>query len=96
LWSKQQFRRSGSPKTSAEGFFERLLNAGIKKVVDVRLHNTSQLAGFAKADDLAYLLRKIGAFNTCTIHCSHRRTRCSKRTERKMATGARTKSDFCR
>jgi uncharacterized protein YeaO (DUF488 family) len=27
----------------------------------VRLHNTSQLAGFAKADDLAYLLKKIGA-----------------------------------
>ena len=32
----------------------------VKKVVDVRLHNTSQLSGFAKADDLAYLLKKIG------------------------------------
>lgn len=50
----------GFTKTTAEGFFERLLNAGVKKLVDVRLHNTSQLAGFAKADDLAYLLRKIG------------------------------------
>jgi uncharacterized protein (DUF488 family) len=50
----------GFTKSTAEGFFERLLNAGVKKVVDVRLHNTSQLAGFAKADDLAYLLRKIG------------------------------------
>ena len=50
----------GFTKTTAEGFFERLLNAGVKKVVDVRLHNTSQLAGFAKADDLAYLLKKIG------------------------------------
>ena len=29
-------------------------------VYDVRLHNTSQLAGFAKADDLAYFLEKIG------------------------------------
>jgi hypothetical protein len=28
--------------------------------VSVRLHNTSQLAGFAKAEDLAYFLRKIG------------------------------------
>jgi uncharacterized protein (DUF488 family) len=28
--------------------------------VDVRLHNTSQLAGFAKANDLAYFLRKLG------------------------------------
>jgi uncharacterized protein (DUF488 family) len=50
----------GFTKTNAEGFFERLLQAGVKKVVDVRLHNTSQLSGFAKADDLAYLLRKIG------------------------------------
>jgi uncharacterized protein (DUF488 family) len=36
------------------------LSAGVKKVVDVRLHNTSQLAGFAKADDLAYFLNRIG------------------------------------
>jgi uncharacterized protein (DUF488 family) len=50
----------GFTKTTADGFFERLLNAGAKKVVDVRLHNTSQLAGFAKADDLAYFLKKIG------------------------------------
>ncbi len=50
----------GFTKTTAEGFFERLSNAGVKKVVDVRLHNTSQLAGFAKADDLAYFLKKIG------------------------------------
>jgi uncharacterized protein (DUF488 family) len=50
----------GFTKTTAEGFFERLLKAGVKKVVDVRLHNTSQLAGFAKADDLAYFLKKVG------------------------------------
>jgi uncharacterized protein (DUF488 family) len=50
----------GFTKTTAEGFFERLLKSGVKKVIDVRLHNTSQLAGFAKADDLAYLLEKIG------------------------------------
>jgi uncharacterized protein (DUF488 family) len=50
----------GFTKSSAEHFFNRLLKAGVKKVVDVRLHNTSQLAGFAKADDLAYFLRKIG------------------------------------
>ena len=39
------------------------MKAGVKKVVDVRLHNTSQLAGFAKADDLAYFLRKIGGID---------------------------------
>jgi uncharacterized protein (DUF488 family) len=50
----------GFTKTTAEDFFERLLHAGVKRIVDVRLHNTSQLAGFAKADDLAYLLKKIG------------------------------------
>jgi uncharacterized protein (DUF488 family) len=50
----------GFTKTTAEGFFERLLNAGVKKVMDVRLHNTSQLAGFAKADDLAYFLKRVG------------------------------------
>ena len=50
----------GFTKTTAEGFFERLRKAGVTKVVDVRLHNTSQLAGFAKADDLAYFLKAIG------------------------------------
>jgi uncharacterized protein (DUF488 family) len=53
----------GFTKSSAEHFFDRLLKAGVKKVVDVRLHNTSQLAGFAKADDLAYFLRKIGGID---------------------------------
>jgi len=51
----------GFTKSNAEHFFERLTKAGVKKLVDVRLHNTSQLAGFAKADDLAYFLRKIGS-----------------------------------
>ena len=50
----------GFTKSNAEDFFERLLKAGVRKVVDVRLHNTSQLAGFAKADDLKYLLKAVG------------------------------------
>ena len=58
--AKAKVSTIGFTKTTAEDFFERLLNAGVKKVVDVRLHNTSQLAGFAKADDLAYFLKKIG------------------------------------
>ncbi|SCB10626.1 DUF488 family protein [Rhizobium hainanense] len=49
----------GFTKTTASKFFDRLKNAGVKKVIDVRLHNTSQLAGFAKADDLAYFLKEI-------------------------------------
>jgi uncharacterized protein (DUF488 family) len=50
----------GFTKTNAEGFFDRLQQAGVRTVIDVRLHNTSQLAAFAKAEDLAYFLKKIG------------------------------------
>lgn len=49
----------GFTKTSARHFFDRLRLAKVRQVVDVRLHNTSQLAGFAKADDLAFFLREI-------------------------------------
>jgi uncharacterized protein (DUF488 family) len=57
----------GFTRTSAEWFFTRLQRAGVKKVVDVRLSNTSQLAGFAKKDDLRYFLRAI-----CGIDYEHR------------------------
>jgi uncharacterized protein (DUF488 family) len=50
----------GFTQTTAENFFQRLLDAGVKKVIDVRLHNSSQLSGFAKERDLAFFLRKIG------------------------------------
>jgi uncharacterized protein (DUF488 family) len=49
----------GFTQSTAENFFDRLKRAGVKKVVDVRLHNTSQIAGFAKARDLAYFLKTI-------------------------------------
>lgn len=50
----------GFTKTSAESFFTRLRDAGVKTVVDVRLNNVSQLAGFAKKDDLRYFLGALG------------------------------------
>jgi uncharacterized protein (DUF488 family) len=50
----------GFTQSSAAHFFERLIGAGVRKVLDVRLHNTSQLAGFAKAGDLAWFLRRLG------------------------------------
>ncbi len=50
----------GFTKTTAEGFFGRLQKAGVKKVLDVRLNNVSQLAGFAKKEDLRYFLKAIG------------------------------------
>jgi len=50
----------GFTKTSAADFFGRLYGAGVKTVIDVRLNNTSQLAGFAKSSDLEYFLSEIG------------------------------------
>jgi uncharacterized protein (DUF488 family) len=49
----------GFTNTSAESFFTRLQKAGVKRLVDVRLNNASQLSGFAKKQDLAYFLRTI-------------------------------------
>lgn len=49
----------GFTKKSAEEFFVKLAEAGVKRVVDVRLNNVSQLAGFAKKKDLRYFLRTI-------------------------------------
>ncbi|MBT9147431.1 MAG: hypothetical protein DDT32_01186 [Syntrophomonadaceae bacterium] len=49
----------GFTKTTAESFFSRVSKAGVKKVVDVRLNNVSQLAGFAKKNDLRYFLSAI-------------------------------------
>ena len=49
----------GFTKRSAEEFFEVLKNTRIDRLVDVRLHNTSQLAGFTKRDDLRYFLSEL-------------------------------------
>ena len=49
----------GFTKKSANRFFELLRTSGARRVVDVRLNNVPQLAGFAKRDDLAYFLAEI-------------------------------------
>ena len=49
----------GFTKTTAEGFFSRLQKSGAKKLIDVRLNNVSQLAGFAKRDDLRFLVDRL-------------------------------------
>tara|TARA_A100001037_G_C15146191_1_gene636435 strand:+ start:924 stop:1361 length:438 start_codon:yes stop_codon:yes gene_type:complete len=46
----------GHTKTPAREFFGKLSNAGVRRVIDVRLKNTSALAGYARKDDLAYFL----------------------------------------
>jgi uncharacterized protein (DUF488 family) len=53
----------GFTKKSAQDFFTLLQRAGVKRVVDVRLNNVSQLAGFTKMDDLRYFLRAIGGID---------------------------------
>lgn len=49
----------GFTKKSAEAFFTQLQIAGVKSLVDVRLNNVSQLAGFTKRDDLRYFTKMI-------------------------------------
>ena len=51
----------GFTKKTAEQFFGVLGNAGIRRLLDVRLKNASQLAGFTKREDLEYFLRVICA-----------------------------------
>jgi uncharacterized protein (DUF488 family) len=49
----------GFTQTTAKDFFGRLKAHRIERLLDVRLNNRSQLAGFAKRDDLAYFLREL-------------------------------------
>jgi uncharacterized protein (DUF488 family) len=49
----------GFTKKSAETFFTKLKTAGVARLVDVRLNNVSQLAGFTKKDDLRYFAKEI-------------------------------------
>jgi uncharacterized protein (DUF488 family) len=56
----------GFTKKSAEKFFTRLKDAGVRRLVDVRLNNVSQLVGFAKKDDLRYFTKAI-----CQIDSVH-------------------------
>jgi uncharacterized protein (DUF488 family) len=49
----------GFTKKSAEEFFTKLQGAGVARVLDVRLNNSSQLAGFTIKEDLAFFLRAI-------------------------------------
>lgn len=56
----------GFTKKNAETFFGFILKNNISTLVDVRLNNVSQLAGFAKRDDLKYFLREL-----CSVDYIH-------------------------
>ena len=51
----------GFTQSTAEDFFKRLERAGVERIIDVRLNSTSQLAGFAKAADLSFFLKRISS-----------------------------------
>ncbi|WP_277657261.1 DUF488 family protein [Seleniivibrio woodruffii] len=56
----------GFTQKSAEVFFSLLMKANVSKIIDIRLNNSSQLAGFAKGNDLKYFVKKI-----CGIDYEH-------------------------
>jgi uncharacterized protein (DUF488 family) len=49
----------GFTRKSAESFFGELRRAQVKRIIDVRLNNSSQLAGFTKRDDLRFFAKEI-------------------------------------
>ncbi|PJB21417.1 MAG: hypothetical protein CO114_05415 [Euryarchaeota archaeon CG_4_9_14_3_um_filter_38_12] len=56
----------GFAKKNAKEFFEKLEENKIQQLVDIRLNNTSQLAGFTKKSDFEYFLKKL-----CNIDYYH-------------------------
>ena len=53
----------GFTKQSAREFFTKLRDAGVRRLLDVRLNNTSQLSGFAKRDDLQFFLHELAGID---------------------------------
>ncbi len=49
----------GSSGKNAEDFFNSLKIAGVKKLIDIRLNNTSQLSGFTKKKDLKFFCKEL-------------------------------------
>ena len=58
----------GFTKKTAEQFFYHLKKPGLVRLIDVRLNNVSQLAGFTKRDDLRFFLREI-----CKVEYTHQK-----------------------
>lgn len=49
----------GFTKKNAKKFFSILKENNVRKVIDIRLNNSSQLAGFSKGDDLEFFLKEL-------------------------------------
>lgn len=57
--ANMQLYTIGYSKKTAEEFFNILRDNGVKQIVDIRRHNTNQLAGFTKKSDLPWFLDTI-------------------------------------
>ena len=53
----------GFTEKSAESFFNLLTINNVKKIVDTRINNVSQLSGYAKGNDLKFFAKSIGNAN---------------------------------
>ena len=49
----------GFTQKTARDFFNKIKNNEIELLIDIRLNNVSQLAGFAKGKDLEYFLKEL-------------------------------------
>ncbi len=58
----------GFTKKTAEEFFTLLRTAGVRRLIDIRLNNRSQLAGFAKSRDLAFFVREVAGIEYLHAH----------------------------
>jgi hypothetical protein len=76
----------GFTKKSADRFFGLLRGFHAERLIDIRLNNVSQLAGFAKHNDLEFFLREI-----CGIDCTHR---CDLAPTQKMLDRFKTRRDI--
>ncbi len=50
----------GFTEKSAQQFFALLEQNQVRKIIDTRVSNNSQLSGFAKGRDLAFFARRLG------------------------------------
>jgi uncharacterized protein (DUF488 family) len=57
----------GFTQSTAQHFFARLSAAPVRRLIDVRLNNVSQLAGFAKRDDLKFFLGRLCGIDYCHL-----------------------------
>ena len=58
--SEMKIYTIGFTKKTLEEFITRLKRAEVQRIIDIRLNDASQLSGFAKSPDLAFILKQFG------------------------------------